>query len=82
VFRSALGRRAGIVEYQVRQTARGAAIALRCAGPVELDHLRGDLVDALTRLGVVAPEVTVNVVGALERQVVGKLKRFVPLPVA
>ena len=82
VFRSALGRRAGIVEYQVRQTARGAAIALRCAGPVELDHLRGDLVDALTRLGVAAPEVTLNVVGALERQVVGKLKRFVPLPAA
>jgi len=82
VFRSALGRRSDIVEYQVRQTAQGAAVALRCAGPVDLDHLRGDLVDALTRLGVAAPEVTLEVVGALERQVVGKLKRFVPLPAA
>jgi len=82
VFRSALGRRAGIVEYQVRQTAQGAAVALRCAGPVDLDHLRADLVDALTRLGVAAPEITVDVVRALERQMVGKLKRFVPLPAA
>jgi putative adenylate-forming enzyme len=80
VFRSHLGRRAGIVEYQVRQTARGAAIALRCTGPVYLDQLRADLVDALTRLGVAAPEITIDVVGALERQLVGKLKRFVPLP--
>ena len=82
VFRSALGRRAGIVEYQVRQTARGAAVVLRRTGPVDLDHLHGDLVDALTRLGVAAPEITIDVVGALERQAVGKLKRFVPLPAA
>ena len=37
VFRSALGRRAGVVEYQVRQTPRGARIAVRCSAPVDLD---------------------------------------------
>ena len=43
VFRSALGRRAGVVEYQVQQTPRGAQIAVRCSAPVDLDGLRGEV---------------------------------------
>jgi phenylacetate-coenzyme A ligase PaaK-like adenylate-forming protein len=79
VFRSHLGRRAGIVEYQVRQTERGADIALRCTGPVDLDALRGELEEALIRLGLHGPEIRLQTVDRLERQIVGKLKRFVPL---
>jgi phenylacetate-CoA ligase len=80
VFRTALGRRAAIVEYQVRQTALGAAIAVRCEGPVDLEDLRGEIERGLAQLGLERPKVTLIRVGELER--VGgpaKLRRFVPL---
>jgi phenylacetate-coenzyme A ligase PaaK-like adenylate-forming protein len=78
VFRSPLGRRRNILEYQVRQTALGAAISVRCTGPVDLDDLRHDIVTALQRLGVPAPEIVITAVDELDRQAAGKLRRFVP----
>jgi phenylacetate-coenzyme A ligase PaaK-like adenylate-forming protein len=79
VFRTALGRRAGIVEYQVRQTPTGAAIAVRCQGPVPLEPLAAEITAALTRLGVADPEITIAAVERLDRTHTGKLKRFVAL---
>ena len=78
VFRSVLGCAAGVVEYQVQQTARGAdVLALGalddCAATAR--HLESEL----ARLGVSAPCVTVRVVPSLERQATGKMRRFVPL---
>ena len=81
VFRTALGRRSSIVEYQVRQTPLGAAIAVRCEGPVDFDALGQELERGLAQLGLDRPRVTVIPVGRLER--VGgpaKLRRFVPRP--
>ncbi|MGZ4217675.1 MAG: phenylacetate--CoA ligase family protein [Solirubrobacteraceae bacterium] len=80
VFRSALGRRAGVVEYQVRQTRRGARIAVRCSAPVDLDGLRGEIALALACLGVPRPVVEITAVERLQRDAgPAKLRRFVPL---
>ena len=79
VFRSPLSRRRNIVEYQVRQTACGAAITVVCDGPADLPGLEAELVARLTELGVPSPKVSVTPVGLIERQSTGKLRRFVPL---
>ena len=80
VFRSALARHAGVVEYQVHQSTRGARIAVRCAAPVDLDRLRGEIGRALGGLGVPRPAVELTVVPQLERDPgPAKLRRFVPL---
>ena len=80
VFRSALGRHAGIVEYQVRQTEQGARVAVRCGEPVDLEALRKEIAQALGSLGLRCPAVEVAAVDRIERGPgAGKLKRFVPL---
>ena len=79
VFRSPLGLRRHIVEYQVHQTTRGADVALCCTGPVDLNSLCAELIAKLAAVGLDDPEVTVTAVEHLTRQDTGKLKRFVPL---
>ena len=80
VFRSALGRHAGVVEYQVHQTRQGARIAVRCAAPVDLERLRGETAQALADLGLSRPAVELTVARRLERDPgPAKLRRFVPL---
>ena len=79
-FRSPLGRERHIIEYQVRQTAHGADVALRTDGPVDIEALRAALEGGLSAAGVRAPRANVEIVeGAFERQATGKLKRFFPL---
>ncbi len=79
VFRSALGNCRPLVEYQVCQTPRGAAIAVRATGPFDGRGLETEIAAGLARLGIPQPEVTVTAVDHIERQYSGKLKRFVPL---
>ena len=79
VFRSPLGRERSIVEYQVRQTERGAEISVRCAGAVDLDALTRTVCDYLEQAGLADPEVSIVSVDQIGRSRVGKLKRFVPL---
>ena len=80
VFRSALGRHPGVVEYQVRQSADGARIAVRCGAPVRLEALGQEVADALAHLGLPRPVVEVTAVERLERDPgPAKLRRFVPL---
>jgi len=80
VFRSALARHAGVVEYQVRQTRRGASVAVRCAAPVDLQRLGAEIADALVGLGLSRPAVAVTAVDRLERDPgAAKLRRFVAL---
>lgn len=68
------------MEYQVRQTSAGAAIAIRCTAPVSLAGLRHRVAVALARAGLDQPQVTVEVVDRLERPGgPAKLKRFLPL---
>ena len=79
-FRSPLGRERGIVEYQVRQTARGAEILVRCQGRVDTVRVAETIRSALVGLGLTGAEVSVTPVEVLGRQSTGKLRRFVPLP--
>jgi hypothetical protein len=55
LFRTALSRAADVVEYQVRQTPAGAAIAVRCTAPVSLDGLRDRIATALAHAGLDRP---------------------------
>ena len=68
-----------LVEYQVRQTQRGADIAIVTAGPTDEAALAGPVAAALRRVGLAQPVVTTEVVVRIERQRSGKLRRFVPL---
>ena len=80
VFRSALGSVPAIAAYQVRQTARGAAIAVEAVGAADLEPVRQEVAAALARLGLAAPEVVVERVDRIERTAVGgKVRRFLPL---
>jgi phenylacetate-coenzyme A ligase PaaK-like adenylate-forming protein len=80
VFRSALGRHAGVLEYQVRQTEQGARIVVRCGAPVDLEALGAGIADALGRAGIAHAAVDVTAVERLERDPgPAKLRRFVPL---
>lgn len=80
VFRSALGQHPDIIEYQVRQTSRGAAIAIVAAARVDMEALQTKITEALALLGLSDPDVTIDTLVELPRQVSGKLKRFVPPP--
>ena len=79
-FRSPLGRERDIVEYQVRQTTRGADILIRCQGRVDTACLGNKIRDAMAGAGLADAEVSLTPVERLERQATGKFRRFVPLP--
>jgi phenylacetate-CoA ligase len=79
VFRSPLGLCRNIVEYQVRQTHRGAEIAVRCQGRPDLAALHTEVTKKLTAVGLHGAEVAITAVDHLPRQDTGKLKRFIPL---
>ena len=79
VFRSALGRHPAILEYEVRQTRRGAAIRIVTTAPVDVRALEAKIDDALTVLGLADSRVTIEIVATIPRHASGKLKRFVPL---
>jgi phenylacetate-coenzyme A ligase PaaK-like adenylate-forming protein len=78
VFRSVLGSKAGIIEYQVRQTEHGTQIAIR--GHADADELENELRQALSRLDLRSLELTITTNARIERQDTGKITRFVPLP--
>ena len=67
LFRSALGRRRQVLEYQVRQTPVGADIAVRTSAQLDTDALSQELVQALAALGVAHPQVNVTQVAEIER---------------
>ncbi len=80
VFRSALGRLPEILEYQVRQTARGAQVVVVCSGNPDLDALRREIESHISKAGVPAPEVAITTAPTLDRLAqTGKLSRFIPL---
>ena len=81
VFRSPLSREPEIVEYQVRQTPRGADIAVRMSGDVDLQALRATIAEHVAKAGLARAEISIKSVPAIERTSAGKLTRFVPLSV-
>jgi phenylacetate-coenzyme A ligase PaaK-like adenylate-forming protein len=82
LFRSALGRRRQVFEYQVRQTPTGADITVRTSSELDTLALGQELIEGLAALGVTSPQVSIAAVGEIERaQSTGKLRRFIPLAV-
>jgi phenylacetate-coenzyme A ligase PaaK-like adenylate-forming protein len=80
LFRSALGRRRQVLEYQVRQTRAGADIAVRTSAPLEIEALRRELIQGLAALGLAQAQVSITDVREIQRgESTGKLQRFVPL---
>ncbi len=77
VFRSCLGHQ-HLIEYQVRQTARGADISVVTSGAIDTDALASRIEAALRDLGLPEPAVTIATVDRVDRQSTGKLKRFIP----
>jgi phenylacetate-coenzyme A ligase PaaK-like adenylate-forming protein len=77
LFAAPLEMERTIIEYQVRQTERGAAIVVRCDGDLDVQRLRQQLAADLKRLGVRPAEVSIDLVDTIPRQPSGKLKRFV-----
>ena len=79
-FDTELVRDRAITEYQVRQTERGADIAV-VVGSADLVALRDAIRSALARSGLTRPEVTVRAVPSIGRHAqTGKVVRFQPLP--
>jgi phenylacetate-CoA ligase len=68
-----------IIEYQIRQTARGAHLVYRCNGEVDTDRIVQKFAEALLTYGICDPQITLEQITRLERTTAGKLKRFVPL---
>jgi phenylacetate-coenzyme A ligase PaaK-like adenylate-forming protein len=84
VFRTVLGRRGAISEYQVEQTGSGARVRVLLAagrdGELDSDAISREIEDHLARLGLGQPCVDVEVVTDIPRQhASGKLRRFVPI---
>jgi hypothetical protein len=72
-----LTTKAGIIQYQVRQTEHGAQIAIR--GHADADELENELRHALDRLDLQGLELTITTQARIERQDTGKITRFLPL---
>ncbi|GAC1589905.1 MAG: phenylacetate--CoA ligase family protein [Acidimicrobiales bacterium] len=79
LFRSVLARHGGIIEYQVRQTVRGAHVDVVVDQRTDLVDLNGEIESALRAVGIDDPRVTSQAIAAVARQPSGKLKRFSPL---
>lgn len=79
VFRSVLGKQDSVVEYQVQQTADGAAIYAVATGELDTGALGLRIEAALSAAGLHRPTVTVETVSAVARGAAGKLRRFAPL---
>lgn len=78
-FRTVLGKDPAIVEYQVRQTARGADVDVVARATIDTTALAAALARRLREIGMLTPAVAVRRVERIGRQATGKLKRFVPL---
>lgn len=78
-FTSPLARQRHVADYQVRQTRRGAEVAVRCLGSIDIARMETELTDNLLRLGLADAEVVVRPVDHFDWLGTGKLRRFVPL---
>ena len=78
VFRSVLGRDAGIVEFQVLQTPTGAEV-LALGTPDDPAAAGRAHVAELAQVGGASPSLQVRAVGHLPCQQTGKVRRFRPL---
>ncbi|MBU6296958.1 MAG: phenylacetate--CoA ligase family protein [Alphaproteobacteria bacterium] len=68
-----------ILEYQIRQTPRGAHLVYRSKGNVDAARLSSKMRQAFLSYGLQEPEIAIEKIALLERTAAGKLKHYVPL---
>ena len=78
LFRSALLKETAVVEYQVRQTPRGAEI-LVIGSLRDRTAAARTLESELSRIGVRDASISFHPVDSFDRQASGKVRRFLPL---
>jgi phenylacetate-CoA ligase len=78
LFRSALLKETSLVEYQVRQTPRGAEI-LVIGSLRDRTSAARTLESELSRVGLPHPTISFHPVDSFDRQASGKVRRFLPL---
>jgi phenylacetate-CoA ligase len=80
VFAAVLLPVPAIREFQVRQTGRGADIAVVTDGEFDHDAVTAAIADGLRQAGVTSPHAVIRRVEALDRDAMtGKSRRFIPL---
>jgi len=78
-IRAPLGRHRHVAEYQVVQTPRGVCVRFCAIGEVDAGALATTIVTGLRGCGLADPDVSLEQVSELPRQISGKMKRFIPL---
>ena len=82
VIATAMVKTPRVLEYQVRQTARGVDVAVVTEGPIEMVRLAEAIEDGLRRVGLASPLATVREVASIPRHPqTGKTRRFIPLTI-
>jgi phenylacetate-coenzyme A ligase PaaK-like adenylate-forming protein len=76
-FRAVIARHPQIRDYQVRQTADGAAISIVADAPVDVDVVTDQFVTALAKAGLADPRIQVTCVDTIRRTASGKQELFV-----
>jgi phenylacetate-CoA ligase len=80
VIGTPLLRAPAVREFQVRQTERGADLAVVADGDLDVAALTAAVRDSLHQAGLPGPQVTLRRVQALDRDpLTGKARRFIPL---
>jgi phenylacetate-coenzyme A ligase PaaK-like adenylate-forming protein len=80
VVRSTMVKTPEVVEYQVRQTARGVDIDVVAPGGCDESRLASRIASALSEAGLSGAQATVNAVPVIARHnETGKVRRFMPL---
>jgi len=80
VIGTPLLRAPAVREFQVRQTERGADLAVVVDGGLDAAALTADVRDGLRQAGLPGPQVTLRRVETLDRDpLTGKARRFIPL---
>ncbi len=77
---SALSHEPTILEFQVRQSERGAHILIHAVRSFDHQAMRDKIRDALERLGLPRAEISMEFVEKVPRSPAGKLRQFVRLP--
>lgn len=80
VFETPLNEYRNIVQYEVKQRSNGAEILIVSKGDVAVDKVESDVRKGLEGIGLKNAVVSVKIVNRLERTLMGKAKRYVPLP--
>jgi phenylacetate-CoA ligase len=80
VVRSVFVKTPEVIDYQVRQTARGVNATVVASQQLDADGLSQRLRKALHGAGLAEPDVHIDVAAALERNAgTGKLRRVIPI---